>query len=268
MRTLDFLDLTSLSLIFHLIAFSSTFWEVSSTVYSEFSIVYLISAIIFLTSKNSFKYSFPVPLMQYFLSSLWEYFSWHSLWLLQVVILPLFVLISVFYIHAFFTCLMILSCLLIFKNKIPWKLFLWSSLEGDLALPYFGAGQIPKEESSSLLSGGMVAHILGATKGRRLVISIYRMQFFTSSPFLVLDGWPQLLLSTSVFVRVEGGLYLTIENRAGDLGSSCLSTNLHVFSVTFIPSSRVTCCCQFLRLSGVLWYKLVFFVCLLFPLPV
>lgn len=46
--------------------------------------MYLISAVLFLTSENSLKYPLPVPQTQYFLSSLWGYAFWRGLCFLQV----------------------------------------------------------------------------------------------------------------------------------------------------------------------------------------
>lgn len=149
-QPLDLMDLLSLSLIFYLIAFCSASWEVSSALHSKFSIVYTISAVIFLTSEDA-----SPPGTARFLQLLFFFY----------------VLISVFSVHAFLKGLMSPSCLLIFKRGIPWKPFPWGSLWGDLALPYFGAGQIPKEESSCLLPGGYGCPRVGARRRRKLLIS-------------------------------------------------------------------------------------------------
>lgn len=109
-QPLDLMDLLSLSLIFYLIAFCSASWEVSSALHSKFSVVYTISAVIFLTSEDA-----SPPGTARFLQLLFFFY----------------VLISVFSVHAFLKGLMSPSCLLIFKRGIPWKPFPWGSLWGD-----------------------------------------------------------------------------------------------------------------------------------------
>lgn len=127
--------------------------------------------------------------------------SLRILLLLQFLFPPgyfsLFVLIFVSDVHTFLKSLIVSSCLLIFKSGMPWKLSLWGSPEGDLALPDFRAGWVPKDEPSSPPPGGYGcphSRSQGRKRGGDLNIpcAIVHLLCLLKSWVPAFHSWPQL----------------------------------------------------------------------------
>lgn len=140
------------------------------------------------------------------------------------VLFFVYVFWPVFYVYTFLRGLIVPSCLGVLREGHH-----GGSLWGDVALPYLGAGQIPKEESSRLSPGGYGSSHLGARKGRPWS-QCQRAAVLLSSLLLVLDVSPPLALA-SVCVGEQGTL-----SHCG-----CRTGVLPPFSTTFLPSSRATC---------------------------
>ena len=99
--------------------------------------------------------------------------------------------------HTFLRSLIASSCLLIFKSGMLWKLSLGGSPQDDLALPYFRAGQVPKDRSSSPLPEGYGcphSESQGRKKGGDLNIpgAVVHVLCLLQDRAAAFHSWPQL----------------------------------------------------------------------------
>lgn len=209
--------------------------------------MYLISAVLFLTSENSLKYPLPVPQTQYFLSSLWGYAFWRGLCFLQVA----FVCFDFCLLYTYFPQM---------PDELFAHLYMWDTMEDFSAT------------SSSGWFGFLILGLVGSPRslpvprlgpGRGdLGILAVTTQLFTDLPAWMpgLSGCPWLQCSLG---RRRG---FTAPRRVGREAQGFVCHLTLMFPASPFSSPTIICCRQLLRLSGVCGADGVF-VCLHLQLP-